>query len=44
MTRNCKEANKKCVNGYRKKINGSLYLVIEERNGMRNGMNNDRRG
>ena len=34
MTKNCKEANKKCVNGYRKKINGSLYLVIgiEKRN------------
>ena len=31
-TENCKEVSKKRENGYRKKINGSLYLFIGERN------------
>ena len=32
MTKNGKEGSKKSKNGYRKKINGSLYLFIQERN------------
>ena len=32
MAKNGKEASTKIENGYRKKINGSLYLPMEERN------------
>ena len=32
MTKNDKENSQKSKNGYRKKKNGSLYLLMEERN------------
>ena len=32
MTKNDKEENKKILTGYRKKINCSLYILMEERN------------
>ena len=32
MTKNGKEVNKKGENGYRRKISGSLYLLMEKRN------------
>ena len=39
MSKNGKQVSKKCENGYRKKIHGSLYIVIEEinKNDKRNG-------
>ena len=44
MTNNGKEAIKKRENVYKKKINGSLYLIMEERNKIRKGRENGRRG
>ena len=32
MIKNGKEVNKEMVNGYRKKVNGILYICMEERN------------
>ena len=40
MTKNGKKANKYSLNGYAKKVNGSLYILMEEEMKMTKGMEN----